>query len=87
MFIDKWDAAHLEFLQQDWDEAPGNETTGVLYESEADKIADRGPRPTSYFFIVLKETTILTSSKKLQYIFHPIAVNFLYEHREKLQAK
>lgn len=48
LFIDKWDAAHLEFLQRDWDEAPGNETTGVLYESEADKIADRGPRPTSY---------------------------------------
>ncbi len=47
-FIDKWDAAHLAFLQDEWDNAQGNTSTGVLYADEAAKIADLGARPTSY---------------------------------------
>lgn len=51
-FIDKFDAAHLAQLQEDWDnntdgntiDADGNE----VVESEADKIARLGARPTSY---------------------------------------
>lgn len=51
-FIDKFDAAHLAQLQADWDnntegntiDADGN----VVVESEADKIARLGARPTSY---------------------------------------
>ena len=41
-FIDKWDAAHLAQLQSDWD------NNNVEGESEADKIARLGARPTSY---------------------------------------
>ena len=41
-FIDKWDSAHLAKLQSDWD---GDNVDG---ESEADKIARLGARPTSY---------------------------------------
>mgnify|MGYP003624403895 CR=1 FL=1 len=41
-FITKWDTAHLAQLQSDWD----NDT--VEGESEADKIARLGARPTSY---------------------------------------
>jgi len=42
-FIDKWDQAHLLRLQSDWDnnDIPDPET-------EAEKIARLGPRPTSY---------------------------------------
>ena len=47
-FIDKWDAAHLVFLQNEWDNTPGDISTGVLYADEAEKIAGLGPRPTSY---------------------------------------
>ena len=48
-FIDKWDAAHLAQLQSNWDnntllDAEGNE----ISETEADKIARLGARPTSY---------------------------------------
>ena len=43
-FIDKWDAAHLVRLQADWDA----DDAGGADESEADKIARLGPRPTSY---------------------------------------
>ena len=50
-FTDKWDAAHLAQLQADWDndvvttqDAEGNE----IVESEADQIARKGERPTSY---------------------------------------
>ena len=43
-FIDKWDAAHLAQLQADWD----NNDEGPDGESEADKIARLGARPTSY---------------------------------------
>ena len=41
-FVDKWDAAHIALLQSNWDE---DSREG---ESEADKIARLGPRPTSY---------------------------------------
>ena len=41
-FIDKWDAAHLAQLQSNWDE------DNVDGESESDKIARLGARPTSY---------------------------------------
>jgi len=47
-FIDKWDAAHLVYLQNEWDNTQGYIDTGVLYADEAEKIADLGPRPTSY---------------------------------------
>ena len=50
-FISKWDAAHLAQMQDDWDnnvlveaESPYNE----ISETEAEKIARLGPRPTSY---------------------------------------
>ena len=41
-FIDKWDAAHLADLQSNWD---NNNVDG---ETEAEKIARLGARPTSY---------------------------------------
>jgi len=41
-FITKWDTAHLAQLQSDWDD------DNVDGESEADKIARLGARPTSY---------------------------------------
>ena len=41
-FIDLWDSAHLTRLQNEWD------NDNVEGESEADKIARLGARPTSY---------------------------------------
>ncbi len=41
-FITRWDAAHLNQLQIDWD---GNNEEG---ETSEEKIARLGPRPTSY---------------------------------------
>ena len=41
-FIDRWDAAHLSQLQTNWDE------NNIADESESDKIARLGARPTSY---------------------------------------
>ena len=41
-FIDKWDAAHLAQLQSNWD---NDNDEG---ESESDKIARLGARPTTY---------------------------------------
>lgn len=42
-FIDKWDAAHLAKLQLDWDES------GLTpEETDSDKTARIGARPTSY---------------------------------------
>ena len=41
-FMDRWDAAHLAQLQSNWD---GDNVEG---ESESDKIARLGARPTSY---------------------------------------
>jgi|TARA_Y200000002_G_scaffold368855_1_gene362369 hypothetical protein len=49
-FITRWDTAHLARLQSDWD----NDNTGTgegdnyVPETEADKIARLGARPTSY---------------------------------------
>tara|TARA_R100001443_G_scaffold38902_1_gene52351 strand:+ start:463 stop:825 length:363 start_codon:yes stop_codon:yes gene_type:complete len=42
VFIDKWDAAHLDKLQSDWDD------DNIDGESADDKIARLGARPTSY---------------------------------------
>ena len=52
-FIDKWDAAHLAKLQEDWDHAnikTYNEEDGsvITTESVEDQTARMGPRPTSY---------------------------------------
>tara|TARA_E500000318_G_scaffold80295_1_gene75466 strand:+ start:418 stop:846 length:429 start_codon:yes stop_codon:yes gene_type:complete len=49
-FIDKWDAAHLAFLQSEWDEGydPKTDIIGPEDETEAEKITRMGPRPTSY---------------------------------------
>ena len=41
-FIDKWDAAHLAQLQDDWDRS------NVDGETSEEKIARLGARPTSY---------------------------------------
>ena len=41
-FIDRWDAAHLAQLQANWD------ADNVDGESESDKVARLGSRPTSY---------------------------------------
>ena len=41
-FVDKWDAAHLAVLQDNWD---GNDVDG---ETADEKIARLGARPTSY---------------------------------------
>ena len=41
-FITRWDSAHLSRLQSDWD------NNNVEDESESDKIARLGARPTSY---------------------------------------
>ncbi len=56
VFIDKWDAKHLIKIQIDWDsndgstyDADGNELTPTIVdESNSDKIARLGARPTSY---------------------------------------
>ena len=47
-FIDKWDATHLARIQEEWDNTPGNASTGTLFANEEEKIATLGPRPTSY---------------------------------------
>ena len=51
-FVTRWDAAHLSQLQSDWDDdvittrdSSGNILTS---ENEADQIARKGARPTSY---------------------------------------
>ena len=51
-FVTRWDAAHLAQLQSDWDndvittrDSEGNILTS---ENEADQIARKGARPTSY---------------------------------------
>jgi len=41
-FTDKWDAEHLAYLQNEWD------NDNVEDETEAEKIARLGARPTSY---------------------------------------
>ena len=50
-FINRWDAAHLNQLQANWDadnENTINDDETYQPETEAEKIARLGPRPTSY---------------------------------------
>lgn len=47
-FIDRWDAAHLIKLQFDWDDNNYDEEGNLISETEAEKIARIGARPTSY---------------------------------------
>ena len=48
-FISRWDSAHLAKLQADWDADESDESVkDEIAETEADKIARLGPRPTSY---------------------------------------
>tara|TARA_Y100000592_G_C5419866_1_gene292615 strand:+ start:40 stop:426 length:387 start_codon:yes stop_codon:yes gene_type:complete len=47
-FITRWDSAHLAKLQKDWDESNLLNQDGSSAETEADKIARLGTRPTSY---------------------------------------
>jgi len=50
LFITRWDAAHLSKLQSDWDNDNSGTGEGDDFtpETEAEKIARLGPRPTSY---------------------------------------
>ena len=47
-FITKWDSAHLTNLQDEWDNDNLVNDDGSPAETEADKIARLGARPTSY---------------------------------------
>ena len=47
-FINRWDSAHLAQLQSDWDNDNLFNEDGSSAETEADKIARLGARPTSY---------------------------------------
>lgn len=47
-FITRWDAAHLAKLQSDWDNDNAVDSEGNSTETEEDKIARLGARPTSY---------------------------------------
>jgi len=47
-FISRWDSAHLAQLQSDWDNDNLLNEDGSPAETEADKIARLGARPTSY---------------------------------------
>jgi hypothetical protein len=47
-FTSKWDAAHLSKLQADWDADNAVDADGNSTETEAEKIARLGARPTSY---------------------------------------
>ena len=47
-FITRWDSAHLAQLQSNWDNDNLLDADGNSAESESDKIARLGARPTSY---------------------------------------
>ena len=51
-FVTRWDAAHLAQLQSDWDDdvitTRDSEGNILTSENEADQIARKGARPTSY---------------------------------------
>jgi len=56
-FSDRWDSAHLSKLQADWDNdtltievspGSGGQAGELREETESEKIARLGPRPTSY---------------------------------------
>ena len=46
-FISRWDAAHLVFLQEKWDEDNIEKEDGSV-ETEAEKTVRLGARPTTY---------------------------------------
>ena len=46
-FITRWDAAHLTFLQEDWDNSTATDAEGTP-ETPEQKINRLGARPTSY---------------------------------------
>jgi len=47
-FSNKWDAAHLTQLQSNWDANNAVDENNVSTETEEEKIARLGARPTSY---------------------------------------
>ena len=49
-FINRWDAAHLAFLQGEWDDgySAEDDSYGPDGETEAEKITRLGPRPTTF---------------------------------------
>ena len=47
-FSNKWDAAHLAQLQSNWDANNAVDENNVSTETEEEKIARLGARPTSY---------------------------------------
>ena len=47
-FITRWDSAHLAQLQSDWDNDNLVDENGDSTETESEKIARLGARPTSY---------------------------------------
>jgi len=47
-FSNRWDSAHLAQLQSDWDNDNAVDEEGNSTETEAEKIARLGARPTSY---------------------------------------
>jgi hypothetical protein len=47
-FSNKWDEMHLNVLQENWDDDNLVDEEGNPTETEAEKIARLGPRPTSY---------------------------------------
>jgi hypothetical protein len=47
-FSSRWDSAHLAKLQADWDSDNAIDENGNSTETEAEKIARLGARPTSY---------------------------------------
>tara|TARA_Y100000015_G_scaffold38742_1_gene41943 strand:+ start:153 stop:536 length:384 start_codon:yes stop_codon:yes gene_type:complete len=47
-FVTRWDSAHLAQLQSNWDNDNLLDADGNSAESESDKIARLGARPTSY---------------------------------------
>jgi len=47
-FTNKWDVVHLSVLQNNWDNDNLVDEEGNSTETEAEKIARLGPRPTSY---------------------------------------
>jgi hypothetical protein len=47
-FTNKWDAKHLIYLQETWDNDNYDENGNLITETESEKIARIGARPTSY---------------------------------------
>ena len=47
-FSSKWDSAHLDQLQSNWDNDNLYNEDGSVSETESEKIARLGARPTSY---------------------------------------